>query len=79
MTLRFVRGIAALMLAGSLVAGGATTAAAAGGPAWEQDGYGAGNTGYNPAEPGINAGTPPTTRMAAPLQQEWRGHNPRHS
>jgi outer membrane protein assembly factor BamB len=57
MTRRLVRSIAALALAGSLVVGGATTAAATGGPAWEQDGYGAGNTGYNPAEPGINAGS----------------------
>jgi outer membrane protein assembly factor BamB len=57
MTRRLVRGIAALALAGSLVGAAATTAAAAGGPAWEQDGYGAGNTGYNPAEPVVNAGS----------------------
>ena len=54
MTRRFVRGIGALALAISLTAGGGTSAAA-GGPAWTQDGYGAGNTGYNPAESTINA------------------------
>jgi outer membrane protein assembly factor BamB len=64
MTRRFVRGIVALAAAGSLVAGGAT-AAAAGGPAWAQDGYGAGNTGYNPSEPTINASS------VAKLKLRW--------
>jgi outer membrane protein assembly factor BamB len=47
----------ALALAGTLAATGAAPAVAKSEPAWEQDGYGAGNTGYNPAEPIINTGS----------------------
>ncbi|MEV8510341.1 PQQ-binding-like beta-propeller repeat protein [Actinoplanes sp. NPDC051475] len=37
------------------IAGAATPRAAS--PSWAQDGYGPGNTGYNPDEPDLNAGT----------------------
>ncbi|AGL14269.1 PQQ-binding-like beta-propeller repeat protein [Actinoplanes sp. N902-109] len=62
--MRMKRKLAALLLIGALAGAGQPAQAAT--PGWTHDGYGPGNTGYNPAESTVNSST------IKKLKLKWR-------